>query len=472
MKKTIQETTFAITDVETTGGVSNGRMTEVCIILLKDGIIQDSYTSLINPECPIPRTITALTGINNEMVAKAPKFRDIARTIDEFTRDAIFVAHNVNFDFGFFKKEFAKVGINYNRKKLCTVRLSRKLIPGLPSYSLGRLTAAVGISLKGAHRAEADTRATTTLFQKLLQIDNVSNFEVILNSLNVKSKEGTLPPHLPAAHIFALPEAPGIYLFKNAAQKVIYVGKAKNIKSRVLSHLYSKVSKEIALAQETHQIDFEETGNELTALLLEASYIQQYYPAYNKAQKRPVNTFQIINYKNRKGIIQLAVGKTKSVQDALATLYNNAAAIEKLEQVCEEFMLCPKFCSLQKQVTFCSHYKLKNCQGVCQDQEPIDNYNERVQKAILALENEKESYVIKGKGRTMTEFSVILVEDGVYKGFGFIEASESIGRFEEFSNFITPYKSTFHTTKIIQGYMKKEKGRNVIIDNRSLSVRM
>ncbi|MGK0387090.1 MAG: DNA polymerase-3 subunit epsilon [Patiriisocius sp.] len=462
MKTAMKDLTFAIIDVETTGGVSKGRMTEVCIILIKNGVRIDTFSSLINPECLIPHTITALTGIDNNLVASAPIFSEIAQEINEFTKDTVFVAHNVNFDFGFFKKEFAAVGIAYSRKKLCTVRLSRKLIPGLPSYSLGRLTRSVGIQLTGAHRAEADTIATVKLFQKLLAIDAASGYETMLNSLDVKSKEGTLPPHLPATDIVALPESPGIYLFKNQAQKVIYVGKAKNIKSRVLSHLYSKVSKEIALAQETHHIDFEKTGNELTALLLESHHILREYPKYNKVQKRPTTSYQLINYTNRKGIIQLAISKTKATTNSIATLYSNALAIEKLEQLCHDYELCPRFCSLQTQVTVCSHYKIKNCKGICEDNEDVESYNTRVHEAITTFQNEKPTYIIKGQGRTATECSIILIEQGTYKGFGFIDRSETILHFEDFTNHITRYNSTYHTTKIIQSYHKKYGEKEVV----------
>ncbi len=458
----IKDTTFAIIDVETTGGVNKGRMTEVCIILVKNGKRINTYSSLINPQCLIPHTITALTGIDNELVASAPVFAGIAQEINEFTKDAVFVAHNVNFDFGFFKKEFAGLGIAYLRKKLCTVRLSRKLIPGLPSYSLGRLTSAIGITLTGAHRAEADTLATVELFKKLLIIDAASGYQTILHSLDVTSKEATLPPHLPAKDIAMLPETPGTYFFKNEAQKVIYVGKAKNIKSRVLSHLYSKLSKEIALAQETHHIDFEETGNELTALLLESQNILKHYPKYNKVQKRPTTTYQIINYTNRKGVIQLAIGKTKTTTNSIATLYSNALAIEKLELLCQEYELCPRFCSLQSQGEACSHYKIKNCKGICQDNEDVATYNSRVIKAVDAFQKNQASYIIKGKGRSASEFSIILIEQGTYKGFGFIDGSEAIQYFDDFANHITRYNSTYYTTKIIQSYLKKNSNKDII----------
>ena len=262
--------------------------------------------------------------------------------------------------------------------------------------------------------------------------------------------------------ITALPQTPGVYFFKNEAKKIIYVGKAKNIKKRVLSHLYAKASKEIALAQETHHIDYEQTGNELTALLLESHHIIKHYPKYNKVQKRPTTTFQIINYTNRKGILQLAIGKTKTTTNSIATLYSNALAIEHLENLCQEYELCPRYCSLQGQGNACSHYKIKKCNGICQDLEDAQVYNKRVKEAIYSFQQQQDSYIIKGKGRTPTEISIILIEQGEYKGFGFIDSQESIAYFEDFATYITRYKSSYYTSKILQSYHKKNGKQNII----------
>jgi len=188
---------FAIIDVETTGGgISGNRITEICIALLKDGEVVDKFTTLVNPERNIPSHITALTGIDNQMVENAPRFLEVAEKIDEFTKDAIFVAHNVSFDYNVIRGEFRLLGQHYNRKKLCTVRLSRKLIPGLLSYSLGRLCSTINIAHLNRHRAEGDVDATTILFQRLLSWDE--NFEIINFFLNPRSKQATLPPHIPA----------------------------------------------------------------------------------------------------------------------------------------------------------------------------------------------------------------------------------------------------------------------------------
>ena len=453
---------YTIIDVETTGGVRYGRMTEICIITVIDMKVVDIYSSLINPEEYIPRNITALTGITDAMVANAPRFHEIADIIEEKTKDAIFVAHNVNFDFGFLKKEFENMGSTFQRKKLCTVRLSRKLIPGLYSYSLGNLCTSIGISLKGAHRAEADTRATTELFLRLVNIDLDSDFTTITTFLNKSSRQATLPPNIPTEEFEKLPNSAGVYIFRDKAGKELYVGKAINIKKRVLSHIYSKTQKSINLCTETYHLDYEETGNELTAFLLEAEYIRRFYPKYNRAQKRPTNTYQIISYENQVGAIQIALGTTKNTINSVLTLYNKQIGLETLEQLCEEYNLCPKYCSLQTSNEGCSHYKIKNCKGICTGTENVDDYNTRVRLALDAVASAKETYIIKEKGRTPSENCFILVEHGEYKGYGFIDQEVSIAGFDEFATHITLFQNTYHTSKILRAYMGKDSKKHII----------
>lgn len=452
---------FAIIDVETTGGgIAGNRITEICIAILKDGEVVDKYTTLVNPERDIPYHITALTGIDNEMVANAPRFFEVAEKIEEFTKDAIFVAHNVSFDYNVIRGEFRLLGQHYNRKKLCTVRLSRKLIPGLLSYSLGRLCSTINIQHLNRHRAEGDVDATTILFQRLLSLDE--NFETFNSFLNPRSKQATLPPHIPAEQINELPEEAGIYLFKNQKHQVIYAGKAKNIKKRVLSHFYDKKTKEYHLGQETHFIDYELTGNELLALLVESEHIRKHYPKFNRAQKWPATTYQIISYINQRGIIQLALAKTKALHDSVSTFYNRTEATEKLEEICEFFKLCPRFCTLQSNSEKCSHYRIKNCEGICDGSENVEDYNLKVQAAIQSLEENKSSFAIQGKGRTQDEIAFALVTDGQYKGFGFFDRSEAICNIEDYEPFLKMQPASYHTHAIIRSHLKKNGERNVI----------
>ncbi|MEM0519647.1 exonuclease domain-containing protein [Aequorivita flava] len=457
----MQSQLFAIIDVETTGGgIAGNRITEICIALVKQGAVIDKYTTLVNPERDIPQYITALTGIDNEMVADAPRFFEVAEHIEEFTKNAIFVAHNVSFDYNVIRGEFRLIGQHYNRKKLCTVRLSRKLIPGMLSYSLGRLCNTINIPHLNRHRAEGDVDATVILFQRLLSLDK--DFSTINSFLNPRSKQATLPPHLPAEQIDELPEEAGIYLFKNQKHQVIYAGKAKNIKKRVLSHFYDKKTKEYQLGQETHFIDFERTGNELLALLVESEHIRNYYPKFNRAQKWPATTYQIISYENQRGITQLALGKTKAHRDSVSTFYNRAEATEKLEEICETFKLCPRFCSLQSSTEKCSHYRIKNCEGICEGSENVADYNLKVQAAIKSLDENQPTFAIQGKGRNQDEISFALVTEGQYKGFGFFSRSEAICNIEDYEPFLKLQQASYHTHAIIRSYLKKNGDRNVV----------
>ncbi len=160
---------YAIIDIETTGGsAKSSKITEIAVFVHNGQKITGSFTSLINPEQKIPWYITRLTGISNEMVANAPKFYEVAKKIVELTAGKIFVAHNVSFDYSFVKEEFKQLGYDFQRKTLCTVQMSRKLLPGHKSYSLGKLCGDLNIVLNGRHRAAGDARATVELFELLL----------------------------------------------------------------------------------------------------------------------------------------------------------------------------------------------------------------------------------------------------------------------------------------------------------------
>lgn len=461
-----KEQYYSVVDIETTGNrMSNNRMTEICIVRMLGDKIEEKFTTLIDPECLIPDFITGLTGIDNEMVASAPLFSEVAEEIDRMTRDCIFVAHNVNFDYNIIRNEFKRIGFDFKRKKLCTVRLSRELIPGMNSYSLGKLCNSLGIHLENRHRAEGDTDATVTLFQKLLEIDE--DGVEFAKFLKGSSKEGTFPPHLDRNLFHNLPDAPGVYLFKNQARKVIYVGKAISLKKRVLSHFYSKTSKSYLMCQEIHHIEHIPTGNELVALLQEADLIRHYYPKFNSAQKKPRKAYQILHYKNQLGVIQFAVGLVKSYDYSVVTHYNRAHAVEQLEQLCEDFNLCPRYCSFKTQADCTSHYKIKNCKGVCKKEELVSLYNIRATQAIASLHNQNPNYIIKQPGRTAEESCFVMVKDGEYQGYGYVDQYASIASISDCEDFINRKVANYHTNQIIRSYLKKYGEQNVIFENKN-----
>lgn len=451
---------YCIVDIETTGnGIKGNRITEIAIFKYDGYDIVDEYTSLVNPECEIPYFITGLTGIDNHMVRDAPTIHEIADTILDFTQDCVFVAHSVNFDYNVIKEEFRRLGKEFIRKKLCTVRLSRKLIPGYHSYSLGKLCSALDIPLTDRHRARGDAHATTLLFQRLLRAEGAA--EVFKKFLNARSQEATLPPSLSKEVYEKLPSKPGVYYFKNAIGKIIYVGKAINIKKRVLSHFYDKSSKEIAMCQETVDIDFELSGSDLLALLMESDAIKHHYPAYNRAQKGNVQQYAIFSYQDRNGILHLAYNKLKLVPQPLITLYRSGDCRLYLEDLCATYGLCPKYCHLQEGVAHCSHYSITSCMGVCRGDEAPETYNLKVNEAIEHMTREEESFVFQEQGRTTLEQAFVYVENGKYAGYGFVEKEQSVLSFEDLEAFLVRQKNTLETQRIVQSYLVKnpEKAR-------------
>lgn len=443
---------YAIVDIETNGGV---KITEISIFIFDGVNVVDEFTTLVNPQCHIPPRITSLTGINSLMVSQSPKFYEIAKKVYEITEDCIFVAHNVNFDYGIIGKEFNELGLTYKRKKLCTVRLSRKLLPNKKSYSLGNLCLSEGITITDRHRARGDVEATVTLFKKLLKLDALHDDEVINSFLKPRSREATLPPLL-AKNVFdELSEKHGVYYFWNEEKEVIYVGKANNIKQRVLSHFYDKKKKEITMCMATANITYEETGNELLALLLESAEIKRIYPKFNRAQRRTSESFGLFAYEDRKGIIHLAWNTLKLVPDPIIKFYTGAEARSFMERLCEVFELCPKYCNLQTNVSSCFHYQIKKCKGVCRGDETSEIYNKRVQAAIQSVSFQTDNFILKEVGKNKGEFSYVLVLNSLYKGYGYLKNSKEELSIEDYLAAIISQKDTRDVNRILQGYIKK-----------------
>jgi DNA polymerase-3 subunit epsilon len=448
---------YAVVDIETTGnGYKGQKITEISIFIFDGKKVLDEFTTLVNPEAPIPSFITNLTGINQAMVRNQPKFYEIAKKVEEITKDTIFVAHNVNFDYNIIQAEFKSLGFDFKRKKLCTVRLSRKIIPGLKSYSLGNICADEGIPISARHRARGDVEATVELFKRLIERDD--NF-TINSFLNPRSRQATLPPLLDKSVVDNLPEKHGVYFFKNLKKEVIYVGKANNIKQRVISHFYDKKKKEQNMCLETADISYTKTGSELLALLLESSEIKQRYPKFNRAQRRAGEAIGLFSYEDQKGIIHLAYNRLKLAPNAIMKYYSVAECRTHLEHLCSEFDLCPKYCHLQTNVSSCFHYQLKQCKGICCDKESVEKYNKRVREAIKSVGIGAENLVIKEKGRTEKEVGFALILDGIYLGFGYVDKDQAsqLERPEEYQFFVQPQKDNKDVQRIISSYLKKKK---------------
>jgi DNA polymerase-3 subunit epsilon len=445
---------YAIVDIETTGGyAANNGIIEISIQVFNGEEVVERYETLVNPGKVIPRYIQGFTGISNEMVADAPYFEEIAYQVHQLLHDKIFVAHNVNFDYSFIKNHLADFGYVLNTKKLCTVRLSRQIFPGFPSYSLGNLCHSVGIELNDRHRAGGDAAATVILFKKLLQYDTK---DAIGTSLKKTSKEQTLPPHLSKEEFLNLPSSPGVYYFHDNKGKVIYVGKAKNIKSRVNSHFSnnSDSRQKQNFVRHIHSITYQTTATELMAAILESTEIKRLWPAFNSAQKKPEDVFGIFVYEDGAGYMRLAIEKKRRHSNPIYTFHYKIDGHTILRKLMSQFSLCPKLCFMQTGNDTCQGIIEGHCQGACEKHEAAASYNERILQAISSL-TQQPSYIVMDKGLQDQEISCIMVVNGSFFGMGYLPKDIAITSTEAIQEYIQPYKENSYIKMLLNSYISK-----------------
>jgi DNA polymerase III subunit epsilon len=442
---------YAIVDIETTGTYSaaNG-ITEISIHVFDGTVVVEKFETLINPGQPIPRYIQAMTGITDEMVADAPSFSDIAQKIYSILHDKIFIAHNVNFDYSFVNGHLREHGFDLNSKKLCTVRLSRKIFPGFPSYSLGKLCQSLGITINSHHRAGGDTEATVKIFQLLLANDKEQHIQ---KSLLRNSKEATLPPNVPKEHFEQLPYTPGVYYFHNEKGKVVYVGKANNIRYRVNSHFSnnSESRQKQNFLKHVHAISFQPCGTELMACILESTEIKKRWPVFNQSQKRWEDIYGIFMYEDQNGYLRLAIDKNRKRLNPVYTFHYIVDGHAIIRKLIRDFNLCPKLCFLQKDPGKCEGIKEKYCFGACEQKESADAYNQRIKKACDLLRSQP-SFVIIDKGLNSEDQSCILVCEGKFYGMGYIPVDAQITDAETLKDHLTVYKENSFIRNLIHGY--------------------
>ncbi len=442
---------YAIVDIETTGGYAAGNgIIEISIQVFDGAAIIESFETLINPGQNIPKYIQAFTGINNEMVQEAPYFEEVAEKVFTILQGNIFVAHNVNFDYSFVKNHLALYGYTLNLKKLCTVRLARQIFPGYPSYSLGNICHSLGIDLKDRHRAGGDAMATVTLFKLLLSNDGNNCIE---NSLKKTSKEQTLPPNVPKDQFLKLPATPGVYYFHDKGGKVVYVGKAKNIKSRVNSHFSnnSDSRQKQNFLRHVFGITFQPTATELMAAILESTEIKRLWPPFNTAQKKPEEVFGIFVYEDQSGYLRLAIEKRRKSSNPVYTFHYKVDGHGVIRKLMTEFSLCPKLCFMQTSTDGCQGIIDEHCNGACEKRETPQTYNERVLAAIASL-TKRPSYIVLDKGMKEEEISCIMVVNGAFFGMGYLPHNFNALDEKAIAEYIQPYKENSYIRSLLNAH--------------------
>jgi len=446
---------YAIVDIETTGGyAANNGITELAIVLHDGNKITERFETLINPLAPIPQYVQVLTGINPDMLKDAPVFSEVAAQVYDMLKDAIFVAHHVNFDYSFVKFQLEACGYELNTHKLCTVRLSRKIFPGLPGYSLGKLCRELDIPILNRHRAGGDADATVILFEKILGRDTQG---AVRHMLHGKSREQYLPPNLPSEQIAAIPYTPGVYYFHNQKGKVIYIGKAKNLRNRVCSHFSNNSPglRKQDFLRNIYSVSWRDCGTELMAFLFECVEIRRLWPAYNSSLKRFEQTYGLYIYEDQAGYLRLTIEKKKQSLPAYYSFNGLPEGWQVLRRLVRQFDLCPKLSFIEKGNEPCSGLSDTTCRGACVHQESAADYNHRLMQALGSLQEMLPSFMIRDRGRHSSEESCVLIENGRFYGMGYLDKELQIPNLQMLKEQLTAYPENDYMRGLVYSFAEK-----------------
>lgn len=450
---------YTIIDIETTGGQYNEEgITEIAIYKFDGQEVVDQFISLVNPEKPIQPFVVKLTGINSAMLRSAPKFYEVAKRIIEITEGSIVVAHNASFDYRILQMEFRRLGFDFKKPTLCTVELAKKIIPDLPSYSLGKLVRSLGIPMADRHRASGDAMATVKLFKMLLAKDLTK--EIVKSYIKTEIKAGLSPKLLDILE--KLPSKTGIYYIHNENGDLIYIGKSKNIKKRVNQHFTGVNSKSKKIQRDVYTVTYEETGSELIALLKESEEIKINKPIYNRAQRKSIFNFAMYSHINKEGYLAITIEKADGRKKEITSFVSLQEGKNFLFKLTSENQLCQKINGLYDTKSACFQYKIKECNGACIQLESPEIYNARAKDCIHNLQFENNNMVVVDKGRGIEERSAVLIENGVYKGYCFFDLNYQITNIEILKNIIIPMQNNRDTTSIIKNHIRKNRVMRIL----------
>lgn len=425
--------------------LATAKMLEVAIINTDDNGIYSKEEYLIKPIPRIPKRELISLGINPNIIRMASVFCDLAPLIIEKIEETQTVFSD-KFSERLFVKTFKEVGYPMGSSTYILEKLFKKVVRGKISYSLENAQKALGITMKVSSIMEK-CELIQRIFENIAEVDP--------KHLDVKVAGGNAITL--GATITHLPNTPGVYFFRNAKEEVIYVGKAINISKRVRSHFSSNATFERTLCTQTTAVDYEETGSELISLLLESHYIGSLSPEFNSQQKELLQPYIITSKIDSKGILRLQPIQ-KNYADSENEFYSNRdSVLVKLMEVQRKFKLCKRYAGIERTKSSCSDPIF--CEGICRGEEDKSDYNTRVKDALSYIEEQRPSYIIKLKGRHKNEMGFVMVKQGIYCGFGYIDSDTTINTSNDIAGFLKTYSHNYFTSRIIDQFHKTNKRR-------------
>tara|TARA_A100001011_G_scaffold400513_1_gene515761 strand:- start:2899 stop:4272 length:1374 start_codon:yes stop_codon:yes gene_type:complete len=443
---------YAILDIETTGGKYDEEgITEIAIYRFDGYKIIDQFCSLINPEKEIQPFVIKLTGINNKMLRSAPKFFEVAKRIIEITKDCILVAHNAEFDYRILQTEFRRLGFTFERRSICTVKLSRILLPEQTYFSLGKLVSNLGIPFVNQHRANEDARVTLKLFQILLERDTHKN---ILKK-NIRIHHPNKAPIKFLNIIDNLPSEMGVYYIHNKKNEIIYIGKSRNIKKKVLRHLTGTNKKAKTIQNIINNVTFALTGGELITILKEQNEIKINDPILNSRAKFLIFPMGIrIDFFDKYPYI--ISEQIKRNQEYLCVYKNKKEIKEAILNFVDEFNISINKTNLSKADKEAYLYKNQICNDFYEEDSP-DKYQKKINSLIQFLSYPNENFLIIQKGRLNGEFSFVYIENYKLLGYGYFELNHQIKTKDQILSRLVSIEESSDSKKLIHNFLSKKK---------------
>jgi DNA polymerase-3 subunit epsilon len=376
-------------DLETTGGnPAYHRITEVGIVRMRNGVVLEEWSSLVNPECAIPPYIQAFTGISSEMVVDAPRFAQIAATVLDKLRGAVFVAHNARFDYSFLRSEFRKVGVEYTAEVLCTVKLSRRLFPEHARHNLDAVMERNGLACSARHRALGDAGVLKDLWLKLTK--EMPAETLAAAAVHAMLAAPKLPAHLPPGLADELPEGPGAYRFFGGDDALLYIGKSASLRNAILNQLGNERvgSRDHTLAAQVRRVAWVPTAGELGAMLLESDWIRSENPPYNRRVKSHADAVTLLQAADSSGRVRIQRIDTLETQDlaeSFGVFHSEKDARKALIDIAQAKGLCLKVLGLEESAGSCFALQVGKCRGACTGKEPLILHNMRLQMALSGM---------------------------------------------------------------------------------------
>ena len=378
-----------IVDIETTGGnVTYDRITEIGIVEVTETGVTE-WSTLINPRTRIPEAIQRITGITNDMVESAPYFEQVAKEILLRLQGKLFIAHNVRFDYGFIRNEFARLAYTFKARLMCTVKLSRLLYPECNGHSLEKIITRHQIFVTHRHRALDDARAT---YKFLAIAEEEHGEEKVKTAIKYQYRKESLPAGFNPELLHDLPNTPGVYYFWGENKELLYVGKSISIRKRVLSHFTAdhKSSREMKICQQTRNITFDKTAGELSALILESKKVKELQPIYNRRLRRISSFYTIHLEEGKDGALTPKIFPISEIPMERKKLYglfpSNKKALESIQLISDEYKLCYRVCGLERSVNrACSSHQLKKCSGYCVGKQTALVHNVKILEGFASL---------------------------------------------------------------------------------------